>query len=234
MKPQDCNIAEVFSTEDVDTHFTVYHELMANKVQDVLLVASHYDAYILEEDGSLASKIINEYSGLNLSRPPRFTKVSSAADAICILDRKRFDLVIAMPHLDDMDAFDLGLEIKKSRPDLPFILMTHGSGQAIPVPEKKDSSGIDNVYVWTGDSDLLLALVKNAEDRMNVAPDTKNAMVRVLLLVEDSPLYRSILLPLIYKEVVNQTQAILEEGLNEEHRLLKMRAAAQNSGGRNL
>ena len=31
-------------------------------------------------------------------------------------------------------------------------------------------------------------------------------------------------LPLIYKEVVKQTQAVLEVGLNEEHRLVTMRA----------
>ena len=54
--------------------------------------------------------------------------------------------------------------------------------------------------------------------------DTSLAMVRVLILVEDSPLYKSFFLPLLYKEVVAQTQAVLNESLNEEHRLLKMRA----------
>jgi len=37
-------------------------------------------------------------------------------------------------------------------------------------------------------------------------------------------LYTYYFLPLIYKEVVNQTQEVLEESLNQEHRLLKMRA----------
>ncbi len=146
------------------------------------------------------------------------------AEAFDILMEKNFDLVIAMPHPDGIDAFELALEIKIIRPDLPVILLSHSSGSAFPLPENKDTSGIDQIYIWTGDADLLLALIKNAEDRLNVAKDTKNAMVRLLLLVEDSPLYRSVFLPLIYREVVNQTQAILEEGLNEEHRLLKMRA----------
>jgi hypothetical protein len=52
-----------FQNGDFDTHFKVFHELMSNKVFEILLVASPYDAYILEEDGSLASKIINEYQG---------------------------------------------------------------------------------------------------------------------------------------------------------------------------
>ncbi|MCI5223537.1 MAG: response regulator, partial [Candidatus Electrothrix sp. AR4] len=50
------------------------------------------------------------------------------------------------------------------------------------------------------------------------------AMVRVILLVEDSPLHRSVLLPLIYEELVQQTLSVLDEGLNEQHRILKMRA----------
>lgn len=70
----------------------------------------------------------------------------------------------------------------------------------------------------------MLALVKNAEDQRNVDHDTEKAMVRVILLVEDSPLHRSILLPMLYEELVEQTLAVLDEGLNEQHRLLKMRA----------
>ena len=90
--------------------------------------------------------------------------------------------------------------------------------------KSRNCSGIDRIYIWSGNSDLLLALVKNAEDSLNVEHDTETANVRVLILVEDSPVYYSSFLPLIYKEIVKQTQAVLEVGLNEEHRLLTMRA----------
>jgi hypothetical protein len=73
------NLPASIQNEDFDTHFKVFHELMSIKVFEILLVASPYDAYILEEDGSLASKIINEYRGLNLSRPPRITQAATAA-----------------------------------------------------------------------------------------------------------------------------------------------------------
>jgi hypothetical protein len=209
---------------DFDTHFKVFHELMSNKVMEILLVASAYDAYILEEDGSLASKIINEYRGLNLSRPPRLTRVDGANDALECIASASFDLVITMPHLDDMDPFELGRSIKQRKPDLPVVLLAHSVRGLFPMPENKDDSGIDEIYIWSGDADLLLAIVKNVEDRRNVDSDTAKAQVRVMILVEDSPLYRSYLLPLIYKEVVHQTQEVLDESLNEEHRLLKMRA----------
>ncbi len=84
--------------------------------------------------------------------------------------------------------------------------------------------GIDRTFVWSGDTDILVALVKSAEDSMNVAHDTESTGIRVILFVEDSPVYISTVLPVLYRELVSQTQAVLEEGLNEEHRLLTMRA----------
>lgn len=205
------------------SQFKIFHEIMSIKIREILLVASSYDAFILEEDGSLASRIINEYSGLNLSMPPRVTRTSSAGEALELLSARSFDLVITMPNLDDMDAFSLGIEVKKINPDLPVILLAHSTRSIVPVVDKKNISGIDKVFVWSGNTDLLLALVKNAEDRINIENDTQKAKVRVLLLVEDSPVYYSSFLPLIYKEIVQQTQAVLGSGLNEDHRLLKMR-----------
>jgi hypothetical protein len=209
---------------EFQSQFKVFHELMAIKIREMLLVSSPYDAFILEEDGSLASRIINEYSGLNLSIPPRVTRRSSALEALDLLKRKRFDLVITMPHLEEMEAGALALEIKRIDPDLPVILLAHNPRGLLPIPRNSVCQEIDKVFVWSGNSDLLLAIVKNVEDGLNVERDTRRARVRVLILVEDSPVYRSHFLPLIYKEVVKQTQAVLEAGLNEEHRLLTMRA----------
>ncbi len=217
---QDISLSE----NGFDPHFTVFHELMAFKVQEILLVSSPYDAYIMEEDNSMTSRIINEYHGLNLSRPPRITRATTANQALEILESNSFDLVITMPHLGEMDGYCFGSEVKKRYPELPVILLAHSVRDAV-IPAQADTyTCIDNVYVWCCDSDILLAIVKNVEDGFNVEIDTTKAMVRVILLVEDSPLYRSQLLPMLYAEVVRQTQSVLDEGLNEKHRLLKMRA----------
>jgi CheY-like chemotaxis protein len=206
------------------SRFKVFHELMASKIREVLLVSSPYDAYVMEEDGRLASRIINEYHGLNLSQPPRVTRTSSAYAALEYLNEKKFDMVITTPHLEEMDAYSLGRAIKKVKPELPVILLAQTPRGLSPQPENRNGPGFDRLFIWSGVPDFLLALVKNAEDRLNVDFDTRKANVRVLLLVEDSPLYYSTLLPLIYQEVVKQTQEVLEVGLNEEHRLLTMRA----------
>ncbi len=211
--------------EDFDPSFKIFHELMAKKVGQILLVSTPYDAWIMEEDCRLSERIIHEYRGLNLSNPPRFTWVSTAEEALATLSEKNFDLVITMLHLADGDAFMLGQKIKEKDPDLPVILLTHS---ALPSEESSrvfmQPPGIDRTFVWSGNTDILVALVKSAEDRMNVARDTDLAGIRVILFVEDSPVYISTLLPVLYRELVGQTQALLEKGLNEEHRLLTMRA----------
>ncbi len=204
--------------------FKTYHELMPHKVREILLVSSPYDAYILEEDGSLASRIIHEYSGLNLSQPPRVTRTSSAEEAVERVTHKAFDLVLTMPFLEETDACRLGRRIKRRRPELPVILLAHSLRSIAPLPQDGNCHGVDQFFIWTGNADLLMALVKSVEDRLNVEADTQAAQVRVLILAEDSPADYSSFLPLIYREIVRQTQVVLGSGLNEEHRLLKMRA----------
>jgi CheY-like chemotaxis protein len=209
---------------DFDPHFRVFHELMAFKVLHILLVSSPYDAFIMEEDGSIATQVIKEYQGLSLSGAPRVTKVSSGVEAINRVRTERFDLVITMPYMNGMNAFDLGLSVKKIRPELPVILLAHTVRAISPLAARCDTRGIDNIFLWCCGADLLVALVKNVEDHVNVAADTKKAMVRVIIYIEDSPVDRSFFLPLIYQEVVRQTQSVLDESLNEQHRLLRMRA----------
>jgi len=210
--------------EDFDLSFKVFHELMARKVTEILLVSSPYDAFIMEEEGRLAERIIHEYRGLNLSRPPMLTWASSAQEALDTLSQKKFDLVITMPQVDEIDAYVLGRQIKSKFPDLPVFLMIQNTSRHLLERKSDDGDSIDRLYVWYGNSDLLLALIKNLEDQMNVAYDTQRAWVRVIVIVEDSPIYYSSLLPLLYKEIVTQTQAVMEESLNDEHRILRMRA----------
>jgi len=212
------------NSEDFDLSFKVFHELMAKKVTEILLVSSPYEAFIMEEEGRLAARIIHEYRGLNLSRPPMLTWVSTAGEALDMLSRKNFDLVITMPQVDEMDAYILGRKIKANHPDLPIYLMIQNTSRHLLERQSADSRAIDRRCVWYGNTDLLLAMIKNLEDRMNVAYDTKRARVRVIILVEDSPVYYSSLLPLLYKEIVTQTQAVMEESVNDEHRILRMRA----------
>ena len=110
-------------SDNFDLSFKVFHELMARKVTDILLVSSLYEAFVMEEEGRLAERIIYEYRGLNLSRPPMLTWVSTARQAMEALSRKKFDLVITSPQVDEIHAYDLGRQIKEIHPELPVYLM---------------------------------------------------------------------------------------------------------------
>jgi len=211
--------------KDYDPRFKIFHELMAKKIREVLLVSTPYDAWIMEEDVRLSERLIHEYRGLNLSNPPRLTWVSSVEEALKALENKKFDMVITMPSVVDMDCISLGERVKQKDPDLPVILFAHSAVTSLDFyPGHIKPAGIDRAFVWSGNTDILVALIKSAEDRMNVDYDTSSAGIRVLLFIEDSPQYLSSLLPIFYRELVSQTQAVMEEGLNEEHRLLTMRA----------
>jgi CheY-like chemotaxis protein len=210
--------------DEFDLSFKVFHELMAKRISEILLVSSPYDAFIMEEEGRLAERIIHEYHGLNLSRPPRLTWVSTAQQAINTLSHKQFDLVITMPRLDDMDVFDFSRQIKNRFPHLPVFLLAHRTNKLMLETKLSDRKSIGKLFCWNGNTDLLLALIKSVEDRMNIEYDTQRAKVRVIIMVEDSPIYYSSILPLLYKEIVTQTQAVMEDSLNDEHRILRMRA----------
>lgn len=212
------------NVDDFELSFKVFHQLMAKKVYEILLVSSAYDAFIMEEDGRLAERIIHEYRGLNLSSPPMLTWVSDSHDAMETLSKKDFDLVISMPRLDDIEPLEFGRNIKEKYPNIPFFLLVHSTSRLLLDPKYADRRFIDKIYVWFGNTDLLLALIKNVEDRMNIKFDTERAWVRVILLVEDSPRYLSSILPLLYKQIVTQTQAVLEDSINAEHKILRMRA----------
>lgn len=210
--------------DDVDLSFKVFHELMAQKVSNILLLSSPYDAFILEEEGRLAERIIKEYRGLNLSRPPRLTWVSTTSEAFSRLEKKTFDFVITTPRVDGMEPHTFARQCKKKYPDLPLFLLTRNHAEIVQGQEDGTTEAYDRTLFWNGNADLLLAQVKNLEDRWNIARDTELARVRVIIMVEDSPYYYSSVLPLLYKEIVIQTQAVMEDALNEEHRLLRMRA----------
>ena len=102
---------------------TNYQDLMLYRIHEILLIASVYDSYILEEDGRLTEQILNEYIGMNLSYAPRLWKVSTAESAISILSERSFDLIIIMLRISDMNPITLSKKIKKKYPDKPIVLL---------------------------------------------------------------------------------------------------------------
>ncbi len=210
--------------DQFDPRFKTFHELMKRKVREILLISSPYDAWIMEEDCRLSEAIVNEYRGLNLSHPPRLHWAASTVAIESVLERRPYDLVIVMPQTTDDASARLVAKIRRKAPDLPIIRLCHRSPDSLDTTEAAPERPMfDRTFIWNGDSNLLLALIKSIEDHFNVDDDIRRAAIRIIIFVEDSPEYVSVLLPLLYRELVSQTQAVIGEGLNEDHRLLAMR-----------
>lgn len=202
---------------------TSFANLMRYRIYNVLLYASKYDAFSLEEDGRVDEVMFNEYTALNLRYPPRFTLVSDEQEANLELETKSYDLIISMPSGDSINPFEWAKKVKKDFEDIPIVLLTPFSRMVSERLVNEDLSAIDYVFSWLGNSDLLLAIVKLIEDSMNVQEDVASVGVQVILLVEDSIRFYSSLLPHIYKFVFNQSRSFMTEALNEHEQMLRMR-----------
>lgn len=202
-----------------------YGTLMQRRIRRVLLISSSYDAYTLEEDGRIDVQINREYIELNLSNPPSFRRVSSSVEALEVLrDDPDFDLVISMFNVGELDVFHSSKKIKQLRPDIPVVLLLNFSRDLYRRLEREDASGIDYIFYWHGNADLILTIIKLIEDRMNADSDILGAGVQSILLVEDSIKYYSTYLPTIYKLVLQQSKEFLKEALNEQQQMLRKRA----------
>ncbi len=193
---------------------------MANRVRDILLVSSDYDAFVLEEDGRLSDRLFVEYSELNLVTMPNLVHVSTAAEAQELLRQRRFDLVLTTVRLEDPGVRGLSLQIKRAFPQLPVVLLALDDGE---LRRLAPSRSLDRTFLWTGDTRILLAIIKLIEDSLNVERDTRTG-VPVIIVVEDSIHAYSAFLALLYSELMTQSQSLIAEGLNALHKLLRMRA----------
>lgn len=202
-----------------------YTSLMEKRIKKILMICTSYDAYSLEEDGQIEVQIYREYVDLNISNAPKFTWVRTSKEAKeLLLKDSSFDLVIYMYNTADDDFFKISRELKDKGLQTHIILLANFSIEAFRRIEKEDKSGIDYVFSWNGNADLILAIIKLIEDHMNADKDILETGVQSILLVEDSVRYYSTYLPTIYKLILQQSAEFLKEALNEQQQKLMKRA----------
>lgn len=202
---------------------TAFQDLMQRRIFNVLLIASPYDAFMMEEDGRVEEQLYFEYVSLNLSSPPRVVQVNTTEDALNVLAQKSIDLIITMPGVDISETFAGARQIKSTYPDIPIVVLTPFSKQVSSRLANEDFSAVDYVFSWLGNVDLLLAIIKLLEDKMNADNDISNVGIQMIMLVEDSVRFYSSVLPHIYKFLLKQSLEFSTEALNNHERMLRMR-----------
>jgi len=203
---------------------TAFQDLMQCRIFNVLIIASPYDAFMMEEDGRVEEQLYFEYVALNLSSPPRVTRVSTIGHALNELHAKHYDLIIAMPGVDISEYFEGAKLLKTDFPDIPIVVLTPFSREVSRRLAHEDMSNIDYVFSWLGNVDILLAIIKLLEDRMNAERDVSQIGLQMIMVVEDSVRFYSSVLPHIYKYLLKQSVTFATEALNEHEQMLRMRA----------
>lgn len=202
---------------------TSFKLLMQKRIRNILIICSKYDYYMLEEDGRIDEQIFNEYVSLNLRYPPIFIQATTWQEASKILEEQQIDLVITMLSAGNIDPFELSRRIKNHYPLKPIVVLTPFSREVLMRLHREDLSAIDYVFSWLGHADILLAIIKLIEDKMNVEHDVEKVGAQAILLVEDNIRFYSSYLPIIYKILFRQSKELMTEGLNEHQMMLRMR-----------
>ena len=189
------------------------------------MICSHYDAFILEEDGQIETQIYREYVDLDLTKPPKFVWVTTSAQAReVIANDDDIDMVICMYNVGDRDVFSFASELKTQERNIPFVLLTHFSKEIYRRIGMQDTSGVDYMFCWHGNADLIVAIIKLFEDQKNADNDILNVGAQAILLVEDSVRFYSTYLPELYKLILKQSGEFLKETLNEHQRKFRKRS----------
>jgi hypothetical protein len=190
------------------------------------LISSLYDANAIEKEGRFSEHMLGQYGQLNLTSFPRITGASSARQAMELLKSKHFDLIIYMVGVDKKMPILVSEEINKKYPYIPiYLLLNNNVDVGYFTLQQKKYSFIDNIFVWNGDSNIFFSMIKLLEDKINVWNDTNIGQVRVILFVEDSPIYYSRYLSFMYRVLMMQTKRIIDDVSSDElYKVLRMRA----------
>lgn len=201
-----------------------FQDLMLERIHEILLVASPYDAFILEEDGRLTQQILYEYLGMNLSYAPRVWHAQTGAAALEMLSNRKIDLVIVLMRISDMDPISFGAKIQDLKQDIPIILLAFDESELAQIPENALQTAFDKIFIWSGNANVFPAIIKYIEDKKNIKRDFEIADIRSIMVVEDNPRHYSVFLPLLYKIALKHARSLINQSLSDTERLLAFRA----------
>ena len=199
---------------DAERRIEGFENLMPFRVQEILLVSSLYDSFILREDGRLSELLLGESFELNLQQIPNITHVTSVREALERLRSQRFNLILPNLTVGDVDAAQLVSEVRRLGLDIPVVVLAYDYREVNYFLSRNPQHGIERIFLWQGNVRILIAIVKYIEDKRNVLHDTRIIGVPVLLVVEDDIRYYSAFLPVIYTELITQSRRVIREGIN--------------------
>lgn len=207
---------------DLKARFLGIHDLMKFRVTEILLISTEYDAFVLEEDGRLAEQIYHQFNDLSIPVIPRIHWVANSEEALEEMGRRTIHLIITMSRISAQSSFEIETAIHEAYPHVPIVMLSYDRLPPAMIDRIRGYSCINRVFHWSGNNKVLLAIIKYVEDMKNVEDDSKLG-VQAILLVDDSPVYYSQILPIIYTEILTQTRHLVLHAMNSSHGLFRVR-----------
>ena len=110
-----------------------------------------------------------------------------------------------MTRISDMNPIKFSKKIKKLYPKKPIVLLAFDQSEIKNISIRNQNI-FDEIFIWSGNSNVFPAIIKSIEDKKNISKDVKTADIRTVLFIEDNPRYYSSILPILYKEVISNTK----------------------------
>ncbi len=203
----------------------IYHDMSTFKVKEILLVSNLYDAFSINKEGRFSEIMLYDYGKMNLTSLPRITGVYSTEETLEQLEMKKIDMVVITIGFNKQRPLKIIKKIKERYPNLPIFILINNTQHIKFLESQKEKLGYDKIFVWDGESRIFFAMIKYLEDKKNAENDSKLASVRMILVVEDNPIYYSNYLNKLYRIIFKQTNKIIDEiKMDKLYKVLKLRA----------
>jgi CheY-like chemotaxis protein len=206
-----------------DPQFRGFHHLMARRVRTILIVSNAYESFSISRDYSLTQGIYGASQLLHLQNVPQIFTALSGEEALSILGKEHFDLVLVSSNLPDMDTVDFGRKVKAAHAGLPVVMVVFDGSWFDQTYRGTEPEGIDRTFAWRGSADVLLSIMKLVEDSQNIDRDLSLASIGTILVIEDAVEHYSLILPHLYSMLMRRTFMLVPEGINESDRQVRTR-----------
>jgi len=156
--------------------------LMA-KIENILLLASDYDFFCMEEDSRLADRLYQFYRSLYFRRVPQIVRVDSVEQLEKELSSNRFQLVLILLRHDEEESFALRAKLVKTYPQLMVAFLAYRSPRLSEIVATHPE---EVIFSWSGDGEIIPAILFSFEDLSTLNASPIDANQPILMLIEDS------------------------------------------------
>jgi hypothetical protein len=191
-------------------------------IKDILLLSSAFHFFQLEEEGRLRTLFTERQMYNEQDSVPSITHVETGKECLELLKKNTYNLLILFNTFDEIDIIALTKKIRTTS-QIPIVVLGNSIADLAKISEKDQGKTITKLFTWNGDGKIILTIVQSIEDSTNITftPDLPQKC-RCILLIEDSIQYYSTYLLLIYEEIWNVVETIMQDTINGEHRIQRL------------